>query len=151
MIGVSINVTGAKRKFRNLRNRISSRKILQSIGNAHLYWIGQNFKAEGSLGGTRWAPLSARTLAGRRKAGRGAKILRDTGRLSMSFVSGGSNNIFRVGPQSVTVGTNVEYAEAHEKGDPSEGIPRRKMLPSKTKAKMIAKAELMAVYRAATR
>ncbi len=148
MIGVSINITGAKAKLRKIRNRISSRQILQSIGNAHLYWIGQNFKAEGALGGSRWAPLSARTLAQRRKKGRGAKILRDTGRLSMSFVTGGSSNIFRVGPQSVTVGTEVQYAEQHEKGI---DVPKRKMLPSKMKAKMIAKAELMAVYKMAVR
>tara|TARA_Y100000310_G_scaffold171492_2_gene171695 strand:+ start:8505 stop:8951 length:447 start_codon:yes stop_codon:yes gene_type:complete len=148
MIGVSINVAGAKTKLRRFRNQFSARQILQSIGNAHLHWIGQNFKAEGSLGGSKWKPLSARTLAGRKKSGRGAKILRDTGRLSMSFVSGGSSNIFRIGPQSVTVGTEVDYAEQHEKGI---DVPKRKMLPTKLKAKALAKAEVMAIYRKATR
>ncbi len=100
------------------------------------------------MGGSKWKPLSARTLAGRKKSGRGAKILRDTGRLSMSFVSGGSSNIFRIGPQSVTVGTEVDYAEQHEKGI---DVPKRKMLPTKLKAKALAKAEVMAIYRKATR
>jgi len=148
MIGVSINVTGAKRKLRKMRNHINARQILQSIGNAHLYWIGQNFKAEGSLGGARWQPLSARTLSQRRMHGRGAKILRDTGRLSMSFVSGGSDNIFAVGPQHVTVGTQTQYAQQHEEGI---GVPKRKMLPSRIRAKIIAKQELQAVYNMAAR
>ena len=149
MIGVKVNISGAQRKLNVVRNRLSIEKMLASIGNAHLHWIGKNFESEGMLGGARWKSLSARTLAGRRKKGVGAKILRDTGRLYQSFVAGRPDNVFNRKRNSVTVGTQTQYAEQHEKG--LNGMPRRAMLPSSIKAKIIAKKEIEAVVAFATR
>ncbi len=149
MIGVKVNIAGGQRKLNVVRNRLGMDKMLASVGNAHLYWIGKNFESEGMLGGARWKSLSARTLAARRKNGRGAKILRDTGRLSQSFVAGRLENVFRKKLISVTVGTQTQYAEQHEKG--LNGMPRRAMLPSRLRAKIIAKKEVAAVAAYATR
>jgi phage gpG-like protein len=149
MIGVKVNIAGAQRKLNAVRNRLSIEKMLFSIGNAHLFWIGKNFESEGMLGGARWKALSARTLAARRKNGRGAKILRDRGWLAQSFVAGELNNVFRRKRLSVTVGTQTQYAEQHEKG--LNGMPRRAMLPSRLRAKIIAKKEVAAVAAYATR
>lgn len=70
--------------------------------------IGKNFDAQGRP--DKWSPLSQWTLDRRRKEGKGAKILQDTGRLkqSMSYKLEGDNE--------VAIGTNVEYARIHNEG-----------------------------------
>jgi phage gpG-like protein len=77
-----------------------------------------------------WAPLSPVTLALRRKGGKGAQILRDTGRLGASI----THNV--VGDE-VRVGSNVQYSRAQQLGNPtnkmfgkgSAPIPARPFLP----------------------
>jgi phage gpG-like protein len=146
--GITVNATGAKLKIKRLRNGITPANILQSIGNAHLYWINKNFRSEGSHGGRKWVALAPATIAARRKNGRGAQILRDTGRLSQSFIRGNSGNVFNRGQQTITIGTTVEYAPDHEYG---MGLPQRKIMPTAMQAKLTAKRELLAIYRRATR
>ena len=57
------------------------------------------------------------------------EILRDTGRLINSLSPGvvSTDQIFRLGRGSVTVGTNVKYAAAHHFG--TGRIPRRRLWP----------------------
>lgn len=59
--------------------------------------------------GNKWAPLSAATLLRRRKKGKGAQPLLDTGSLRNSITK-------RVDARSVWVGTNVVYAPTHQFG-----------------------------------
>ena len=79
---------------------------------------GPGGKGEAAMGQP-WAPLSAMTIAERRKGRRGTgavKILQDTGRLKLSIaqvVSGGA----------VTVGTGVEYGPKHQGGE--DRVPAR--------------------------
>lgn len=74
---------------------------------------------------------------------RPVEVLRDTGILMNSLSPGvwteggyrkpsqpgGSDQVFDLAANGVTVGTNVPYAEAHQNGDPSRGIPARPFLP----------------------
>lgn len=74
------------------------------VSNTQLRFVDQK-----DPDGQHWEPLSAVTLARRRKAGRGAQILRDTGRLAASIT-------YKVAGGSVELGTNVVYAGTHQFG-----------------------------------
>lgn len=74
-------------------------------------------KQEGPDG--KWKPLKLATLKRRRQAGRGAKILQDTGRLKNS-ISGIASS------RGAEVGTNMVYARTHQKG--RGNIPQRQFL-----------------------
>lgn len=67
----------------------------------------------------KWRPLKLATLKRRRKAGRGAKILQDTGRLKQSITAISS-------VEGAEVGTNIVYAATHQKGRGK--IPQRQFL-----------------------
>jgi phage gpG-like protein len=92
--------------------------VLKAIGMAQISWITRNFEMDGGLVGG-WKPLSPNTLMNRKHGG--SRPLQDTGRLKQSF-AGGPNNVFYVSNNSVTVGSNVVYAEAHEQGVPPAAI-----------------------------
>ena len=80
--------------------------------------IDKNFRAEGRP--DKWTPLSDMTLAMRRKHGRGAKILQDTGR------GKGSMAYKVISNKQVEIGTDVQYMAAHQTG--KGRIPQRKFL-----------------------
>ena len=74
------------------------------------------FDTEGSSGASgAWPALHPMTLRQRRKEGRGAKILQDTGRLAASFAG-------RSGTDFAEVTTDVFYSVFHVEG---RGVPRR--------------------------
>ena len=150
-IGVTVDVAGLPQKIRRARNRFDMNQLLASVGNAHLFEINKQFTSEGAHFGSPWKPLAPSTLARRRKKGRGAKILRDTRRLEQSFVRGKPDSAFRRNRTlaTVTVGTQTEYAEQHEKG--LARVPRRRILPTKAQARLTAKREVQAALRFAFR
>jgi phage virion morphogenesis protein len=86
--------------------------------------IGKNFDAQGRP--DKWSPLSQWTLDRRRKEGKGAKILQETGRLkqSMSYKLEGDNE--------VAIGTNVEYAKLHNEGGSLKVGKRTAKIPKRT-------------------
>ena len=104
---IEVDTTGARDKLAKVGQRFDEKKYLNLIGVALLHWVDQNFRKEGME--NRWTPLRPNTIAARRKGGRGAKILQDTGRLKMSFVDTYGNNW-------VQVGSNDPRAEWHHRG-----------------------------------
>ena len=80
--------------------------------------IDKNFRAEGRP--DKWTPLSDMTLAMRRKHGKGAKILQDTGR------GKGSMAYKVISNKQVEIGTDVQYMATHQTG--KGRIPQRKFL-----------------------
>jgi len=88
-------------------------------------WVQRNFKTEGGNVG-KWAPFKK---GGRKKAGMSfdasAKLLQDTSRLRHSYSPFHSKN-------DAGIGSDVEYAVTHEFGNPTKGLPARRMLPRKT-------------------
>ena len=107
---IVVDTTAARAKLTRVGQRFDEKKYLNLIGVALLYWVDQNFKKEGIE--IKWRPLSPNTIAARRKNGRGAKILQDTGRLKMSFID--KYSVY--GDQWVQVGSNDPRAEWHHKG-----------------------------------
>ncbi|GAI03168.1 unnamed protein product [marine sediment metagenome] len=97
---------------------------LKRCGILMLRSIDKNFRAEGRP--TRWAPLSPMTIAMRRKKGRGAKILQDTGHGKGSIVYKVVSN------QKVQIGTPLDYMRKHQEGD-SIKIPARDIYPVRAK------------------
>lgn len=80
--------------------------------------VSEGFDAAKAPDGSAWAPLSARTIARRRK--RSSRPLLDTGRLRNSIaVTHDANGVY--------VATPVVYAAAHNYG--YRAIPQRQFLP----------------------
>ncbi|MBA7540532.1 hypothetical protein ES705_32831 [subsurface metagenome] len=98
---------------------------LKRSGILMLRSIDKNFRAEGRP--KKWAPLSPMTIAMRRKKGRGAKILQDTGK------GKGSITYKVVSKQKVQIGTNLDYMRKHQEGGEIK-IPARDIYPVKAKA-----------------
>ena len=98
---------------------------LKRVGILMLSSIDKNFRAEGRP--KRWAPLSPMTIAMRRKKGRGAKILQDTGMRKGSIV------YEVVSDQKVQIGTRRDYMRIHQEGG-SIKIPAKTIRPVKAKA-----------------
>lgn len=107
-------------------NKAKDLKIpLKRCGILMLSSIDKNFRAEGRP--KKWAPLSPMTIAMRRKEGKGAKILQDTGHGKGSIVYKVVSN------QKVQIGTNLDYMRIHQTGG-SIKIPARTIRPVKAKA-----------------
>jgi len=97
---------------------------LKRCGILMLRSIDKNFRAEGRP--KRWTPLSPMTIAMRRKKGRGAKILQDTGHGKGSIVYKVVSN------QKVQIGTPLDYMRKHQEGG-SIKIPARDIYPVKAR------------------
>ena len=93
---------------------------LKRCGILMLRSIDKNFRGEGRP--KRWTPLSPMTIAMRRKKGRGAKILQDTG------MGKGSITYEVVSNQKVQIGTQRDYMRIHQEGG-SIKIPARDIYP----------------------
>lgn len=78
--------------------------------------------------GPGWAPLSKRTLQRRRKKGRGAKPLLDTGRLRASVVAEGEGGVREITSIGFRLGTNLKYAGTHQFGRGK--VPARPFMPT---------------------
>jgi len=98
---------------------------LKRAGILMLGSIDKNFRAEGRP--TKWTPLSPMTIAMRRKEGKGAKILQDTGHGRGSIVYKVVSN------QEVQIGTPLEYMAIHQTGG-TINIPARDIYPVKARA-----------------
>lgn len=89
---------------------------LDAIGNAMKESILLNFTEQHAPDGEPWETLSDVTLANRRKHGKGAEILRDTGRLNQSITH--NTQAF-----AVEIGTDVKYANMMQFGGKRADFP----------------------------
>ncbi len=96
---------------------------LAAIGQALVEKVEQGFEREADPYGEPWKPLAPSTLEKRRKKGRGAKILQDTGVMRRSL------NWRLLGRDAVAVGFADRKAIWHQFG--TDRIPARPMLPWK--------------------
>lgn len=136
MIGFELDTREVEAVVDRAATALDARRIATAIGFRLVAWVDENFQDEGRE--PKWAPLKASTLARRRKAGAGAKILQDTGRMKQSFVPGGRDGAYFIGPDYVSVGTKVAYAPTHELGSLERKIPARPMLPRLATAETLA-------------
>lgn len=108
--GDHVTITGEK-ELQKLFGRVitiakNPGRVYKLIGGRMKKMIQGNFKRKANADGSKWAPLSEVTIMLRRKgsgAGRAPIPLRDTDRMYNSIA-------YKIGPDGVYVGTNVEYA-----------------------------------------
>ena len=106
------------------KKAVDLRDPLAKCGVIAMRSFDKNFQNQGRP--TRWQQLAASTLRRRKKKGRGAKILQDTGRLKQSVtVRNFPGAIYRLETDSLTLGTNLEIATIHQFGGTIK-IPERK-------------------------
>lgn len=100
--------------------------LFKALGHAaHGLW-NEKFRREGPG----WVPLAEATLEKRRKAGKGAEILKDDGKLFGSLTDAASEGaVYELNDKSLTIGTNLEYAAVHQFGSRDGRIPQRAFLP----------------------
>lgn len=94
-------------------------------------WEDDHFRQEGARWGSKWEPLSARYAAWKESKRPGKPILVFDGVLKASLTRTGSEGSIREiysdrGRHGFVVGTNVEYAEAHQNG--TDIMPARPIL-----------------------
>lgn len=110
MIEIEINDREIRDALQQLQQRVENlRPALTDIGAAVTESTRLRFRDQETPAGAAWAPLSRFTVDRRRQQGRGAQILRDTGRLANSIT-------YQVGSDYVEVGTNVVYGPTHQFG-----------------------------------
>lgn len=125
MSGVSVTVNDAQinAALSALRARVTDlKKPMTEVGGLLVTLTDLCFKGQRTPWGDKWEDLKASTLARRRKSGKGARILRDTGILANSISA--QKPPFRVTSESVTVGTMTEYARIHQFGGDIERAAR---------------------------
>lgn len=103
-----------------------------AAGMAIVEDVNRRFQNEGAPP-QRWKPLKPATLQNRRQGNKRsnlptARILQDTGTLSMSMQLGQPGNVFTANSQKVTVGTRIVYAAVHQFG--YKTIPQRQFIYS---------------------
>jgi phage gpG-like protein len=166
-IGIKVTTGRVEDRLDAYREAVgATRKLLTAIGLRQLKWIADNFRAAGLE--EKWPPLAPSTVLGRRRGS--SEILQDTGTLRASFTA-------RIRERSVVVGTNVFYAEFHEKGTKPyvitvrskkvlankraglffgkrvdhPGLPRRPMLPRTPTGERLAREVIEAALERARR
>jgi len=126
---IEYNISGdeeVKALLKKAGDKAKDLKIpLKRAGILMLGSIDKNFREEGRP--TRWVPLSPMTIAMRRKEGKGAKILQDTG------MGRGSIVYEVVSDQKVQIGTRLDYMRKHQEGADIK-IPARDIYPVKARA-----------------
>ena len=136
MIDVQITLNDAETKTFLVNAKRKLDETEKPLATSMMYMVGsikRNFLAQGRPIG--WKPLSAYTLAMRRK-GKGtgsAQILRDTGTLMNSINPGAIGSITKSGKTEAQVGTAIEYAGLMQYGGTGR-IPARTIVPKKKKA-----------------
>lgn len=129
MIEVTVN-TGTKElntQFTEMQKGLNQLTVpLKQSGIYMLGSIDRNFRSQGRP--NKWKQLRPSTIKRRRKEGKDLRILQDEGRLKQNITTKVKDD------QTVSIGTNVEYAPTHQFGRTmvSRGgttvIPQRKFL-----------------------
>ena len=100
-----------------LRGTEDMRPLLTALGMMLMRSVDKQFRAQGSRFGEGWTPLKPKTKYRRRKSGLGAQILLDRGTLQKSVTQQGApGNIYKLEPLSLTLGSNLRYANIHQFG-----------------------------------
>lgn len=97
------------------------RDMLEIIGVGIVSITKTRFDKEQAPSGLKWHKLSKYTLAHRRKKGKDAKILQDTGQLKQSVFN-------RVEGDTVKIGVSKDYGKDHQYGIPHKRLPARPIL-----------------------
>jgi hypothetical protein len=129
-LNVVSNLKDINQKLVTFNRKLKDRVYLKLIHQRFIKWIGDNFRNQGT--DKAWKPLSPNTIFNRREKGKGGvQILRDSGRMAMSFVPGrsGYGGSINIAQGIAIVGTQDKKAPWHEEGvAPFQIRPKNKKL-----------------------
>lgn len=135
MIRIDYNDRDAMTLLNTLRQRLGDiPTVMDAVGQIYLSGAQQRFVDQRDPQGQPWQALSPVTLARRRKAGRGAQILRDTGVLMNSLSYKTAGNTVTVFTADIRAGTHQYGAKKGQYGRSKRGpipwgdIPARPFL-----------------------
>ena len=121
-IVASVNTKELDRLFAELQARgINLRPALVAIQQEIMDDTEETFEQEGR---PKWPALSPVTERARAKKGKSGKMLQVSGQLAASIQSGAAN---KIGPNFVTVGTNVPYAPHLQYGTEQKVTKKQRM------------------------
>lgn len=102
------------------------RKPLRKISEDIMRVIGATFSSQGRRYGGSWARLDPDTVREKARHNQGSRILIASERLKNSWTKLRSRNQnLMIDGSSITLESKLPYAEVHQKGDDSMGIPAR--------------------------
>lgn len=111
-----------ERKLARLRAGVADpTQANREVSIALQAFVIRNFQLEGRLIAGGWAPLAPATIKEKRRIGKEKKLVR-TGQLKNSFVPFFDRT-------TAGVGSDLDYAAAHQFGVPERNLPAREMLP----------------------
>lgn len=127
---VHVDVLGenlVSRKFLRMGLSLESAEVLyEAIGEYIINVEEKQFATEGSFSGG-WTPLSANTIVAKARSNFDPRILHATLSLVNSLtIRGDENMIFEATPEFLRFGSDVKYAEFHQRG--TLNMPRRKVI-----------------------
>ena len=126
MILVDLNSLNLSKEAEDLLNDLDDMTpLLKRLGQAAQRMMSEKFRQEGPG----WAELADSTLDRRRKDGKGAQILRDTGRLFLSLTDSNDGSVYELTDKMLVLGTNLKYAAVHQFGSRDQRIPARPFMP----------------------
>lgn len=127
---LDIEITGVQTVRRQLLRGAAAaanmRPALWEIREDIFRIIRINFISQGRRGGGSWKQLDPRTAAAKARRGQDPRILIATGKLMDSFTRRGSRYMrSAVNKDRIYLDTTLPYADTHQYGDQSRGIPTR--------------------------
>lgn len=134
MIGLDVDVTGARRLLVGARRRAEGRELLQVLGDRML---STEVEAFATSGFGSWVPLSPATV----KAKGSARPLVDTGRLRSALTG---REVLRFSDDSVSLYTGDRIAFFMRAG--ARGAPARNPLPPPDREERRKLAEIAAAF-----
>lgn len=145
-VGITVDATRAITKLERLKAGFAVRTILDAIGQAHLFWIGHNLAAAGSVpDGKPWQVMAQITIMRRPKRGSSRHFSSPYQQILQQSMVREVNE----GGSSVNVGTNARYALFHHEGAKKNGtnwvLPARRLLPEAPVARKIAADTVQAI------
>lgn len=129
------------RELLRLGNRaIDARPAFVAIADLMISETGEQFASEGRHASGGWKPLKEATLDRKRRKGLRLEILQETGALLSSLTQlGDGNMVLQIQSDSLTYGSKLPYAGAHQNPRPGSPLPRRRPLEftEATKRRMV--------------
>jgi len=120
---VQLDLAEIQKKCQDLR------PFFEAAGAYMMASVGRNFAEETEPSGKPWTPLAESTLQGRRKGGRGAKILQDTGQhIRDTMGADATADRVRIGPATKIIPQVHQYGTTRAGRGNKTTIPARPFL-----------------------
>lgn len=127
---LEIDVGGQERMFRRLAGIVGKLDNFEPLGEAlePVVYGGMRAHFEGE-GGGQWSALSPRYAAWKQRRYPGRRIMVRTGELEASLTGRDARfSVRRVNRHGGEWGTKAPGAKAHDRGAPSRGLPKRRLI-----------------------